>query len=325
VIHRSARGTYLGFHRLCLLFAATQLALLCVTGGALLYTGIRLEWQEVASVRTTAVAFMWIAWLLHVRTPGRHPREWVMAETFLVIALLLTFSNIGSPLQYAIIAFRAPLADAWLAKADALLGVHVPALVSWTAAQPALTAALVAAYTSLLPQFVLPPLVLGCWYRDRKALWEYAWNFQFCLIAALVGLALFPAACAFTYYGFDSLLDQTRFTAQFNAVRNGAMSVLPFDNMEGMITFPSFHVAGGLLVTWAFRRYAAWAAALGLLNAALIVSTVLTGAHYVIDVVAAFAVFGCSVWLWRRVAAGWIEPATRDETRALRHEPAAAA
>lgn len=301
------------------------MALLCVTTGALLYTGMRLEWQELASLRTAAVALMWIGWVLHVLTPGRHPREWVIAETFLVIALLVTFTNIGSPLQYAIIAFRAPLADAWLARADALLGVHVPILVSWTAAQPGLASVLVTVYASLLPQFVLPPLVLGCWYRDRQALWEYAWNFQFCLTAALVGLALFPAACAFTYYGFESLLNQTRFVTQFEAVRSGVMSVVPLNDMEGMITFPSFHVAGGLLVTWAFRRYPVWAVALGLVNVVLIASTVLTGAHYVVDVIAALGVFGCGVWLWRRVAAKWIEPAAADVTVAHQDERVAAA
>jgi len=310
VLPRFVSRPYLGFHRLCALFAVVQVTLLCVTTGALLYTGMRLEWQELASARTAMVVLMWGMWLLHVLTPGRHPREWVVAETFLVIALLITFSNIGSPLQYAIIAFRAPLADAWLAEADALLGVNVPMLVSWTAAQPWLASVLVVIYGSLLPQFVLPPLVLGCWYRDRKALWEYAWNFQFCLIAALVGLALFPAACAFTYYGFDSLLNQTRFTTQFHAVRSGVMSVVPLNDMEGMITFPSFHAAGGLLVTWSFRRYPIWTVALGLINLVLITSTVLTGAHYMVDVIAALGVFGCSLWLWRRVAAEWIEPST---------------
>ena len=323
IVHRAARP-YLGFHRLCAFFGVLQLALLGVTTAALLFTGMRLEWQQLVSLRTAAVALMWIAWGLHVRTPARHPREWVIAETFLVVALLVTFSNIGSPLQYAVIAFREPLADAWLARADALLGVDVPMLVSWTAARPGLVSVLRAVYGSLLPQFVLPPLVLGCWYRDRQALWEYAWNFQMCLCAALVGLALFPAACAFTYYGFDPLLDQTRFTTQFEALRTGVMSVVPLSDMEGMITFPSFHVAGGLLITWSFRRYPVWAVALGLVNAVLIASTVLLGAHYVVDVLAALGVFGSSVWLWRRVAA-WIEPAPVRVTAELREGRVAAA
>src|SRR5690349_15868366 len=116
MIERPAVAHFLGFHRLGVFFAGLQLSLLFVTSAALSWTGMRLEWKELASPSTFAVLLMWSAWLLLVRTPGRHPREWVIAETFLVVALLVTFSNIGSPLQYAIIAFRAPLADPWLAK-----------------------------------------------------------------------------------------------------------------------------------------------------------------------------------------------------------------
>ena len=96
------------------------------------------------------------------------------------------------------------------------------------------------------------------------------------------------------------------------------MAVLPLNNMEGMITFPSFHVAGALLVTWAFRRYPVWGVGLGVINVLMIVSTVMTGAHYVVDVIASFGVFGCSVWLWRRVASAWIEPVSAGVPVVLR-------
>jgi membrane-associated phospholipid phosphatase len=306
--------SHLGFHRLTLIFVIAQLALLALTAVSFLATGLQLEWRELADGRSVAILLIWAMWLFYGMTRGQHERKWVATETFLVVALLLTFSLIGSPLQYALIAFRGPLADAWLAQADAAIGVHVPTLVSWTAAHPWFESVLVAAYGSLLLQFVLPPVVLGIRYRDRKALWEYAWHFQVCLVAALIGLALFPAACAFTYYGFESLLDQTRFITQFEALRNGAMSVVHPRDLEGMITFPSFHAAGGMLITWAFRRYRGWAIALGTLNVLLIAATVLTGAHYAIDVIASVAVFAGSVWLWRRVAVHWIAPAATVAT-----------
>ena len=67
-----------------------------------------------------------------------------------------------------------------------------------------------------------------------------------------------------------------------------------------MISFPSFHVAGALMVTWAFRRRPGWLAVLTALNTALVASTVLTGAHYGVDVVATVALFAVSILLWRR-------------------------
>jgi PAP2 superfamily len=311
---RRQLSPHLGFHRVTLIFVIAQLAMLALTAVSFLATGLRLEWRELLDGRTATILLTWATWVFYGKTRGQRVQNRVVTETFLVVALLLTFSLIGSPLQYAIIAFRGPLADAWLATADAAIGVHVPTLVSWTAAHPWLESILVVAYSTLLLQFVLPPVVLGVRYRDRLALWEYAWNFQACLIAALVGLALFPAACAFTYYGFESLLEQGRFIRQFEALRSGAMTVVHPSDLEGMITFPSFHAAGGLLITWAFRRYRFWAIALGTLNTLLITATVLTGAHYAIDVIAAVAVFAGSVWVWRRVVVHWLEPAATAAT-----------
>jgi hypothetical protein len=115
----------------------------------------------------------------------------------------------------------------------------------------------------------------------------------------LVGVALLPAECAFTYYGFTSLLDQTRFINHFDALRGGIFAEIRYDNIEGLISFPSFHTAGGLMVTWAMRHHRAWLVPVFALNVLLISATVLTGAHYAIDVVVTAVMFAGSVWLWR--------------------------
>jgi hypothetical protein len=211
----------------------------------------------------------------------------------------MLFTNIVGPAQYAAMALRFPLVDPWLAAADAALGIHVPTLTEWTGAHRGLTIVLVLSYFSLLPQFVLPLIVIGLAYRNRELLWEYVFHFHVCLTLTLLAVALVPAACAFSYYGFTSLIDQTRFIRHFDGLRAGTFTQLHLNDLEGMISFPSFHVAGGLMVTWAFRRYRWWAVALGILNVLLISATVLTGAHYGIDVIATFALFAGSVWLWR--------------------------
>jgi hypothetical protein len=54
-------------------------------------------------------------------------------------------------------------------------------------------------------------------------------------------------------------------------------------------------VAGALMVTWAFRQHRWIFAALGSLNVLLIAATVLTGAHYMIDVVVTVAMFALSI------------------------------
>ena len=65
------------------------------------------------------------------------------------------------------------------------------------------------------------------------------------------------------------------------------MTVVDMTNIEGLVSMPSFHAAGALFVTWALRRTWWLFVPVALLNLWLIASTVLTGAHYAIDIVAA--------------------------------------
>jgi hypothetical protein len=231
--------------------------------------------------------------------PGRKAATWIFAEAFLILALLMAVTFIVVPGQYAAAALGRPLADPWLAAADAALGVHVPTLVAWTRTHPWLVQTLSWSYASLIPQLYLPIFVLAFWYRDRTALWEYAFHYHVCLVVTLAFFALFPAVCPFSFYGFDSIVNETRFIAHFGSVRAGLMTVIDPSNTEGLISFPSFHAAGALMTTWALRRSRIWVTLLGVLNTALIAATVLLGVHYVTDLLGTVALCGVSLALYR--------------------------
>jgi hypothetical protein len=94
-------------------------------------------------------------------------------------------------------------------------------------------------------------------------------HFHVCVIVTLLGLALWPAACALTFCGFDSL-DQTRFIRHFHEFRTGAQVLVQPSDVEGLISFPSFHVAGALMVSWAFHRRRWWPIALVMLDPGLV-------------------------------------------------------
>jgi hypothetical protein len=119
-------------------------------------------------------------------------------------------------------------------------------------------------------------------------------------------LALFPAASAFQYLHFQSTLDQSRFITQFDGVRSGVFNSIRFDDLEGLVSMPSFHVAGALIVVWSLRRHGRlfWPAVS--LNVLLAAATVLTGAHYAVDLFGTAAMFAASIWLWNAVARKWI-------------------
>ena len=165
------------------------------------------------------------------------------------------------------------------------------------------------AYLSLLGQFFLPVLVLPVWYRNRSAMWEYAFHFHVCSGITLVCLALWPAAGAFTYYGFKPAFTLTHFIDQFSGAYSGALTTIRPEDMEGLVSMPSFHVAGAVMVTWALRQSRIWLALLIPVNVMLTAATVLTGTHYVADLFGTAAMCAGSLWLYRRFAVRWLVPA----------------
>ena len=91
------------------------------------------------------------------------------------------------------------------------------------------------------------------------------------------------------------------------ALRAGTMRSIALNQLEGLISFPSFHTAAALIFIWTLHtvRYVGWA---GIpLNLALIVATPTVGAHYFIDlvggVVVAFGALAASHLLCRRAKA----------------------
>jgi PAP2 superfamily len=276
---------------------ACQAILLVFTVPLYWNLGLSFAWETLVP-HLVILALVLGTWAHHQLVPDR--RQGLMInDLMLAVFLMLLLTNISSPAQYAAVALTRPLVDQWLAAADAALGVHIPTLVEWTRMHPIVDLLLKVCYFSLLPQFVLAPIAAGLVLKDRKRLWEYVFHFHFCLIVTLACLAVFPAACAFTYYGFESTLDQSRFISQFDALRGGSFGTIRFDDLEGLISMPSFHAAGAMMVTWMFRGCERWLVPVALLNIGLLASTVLTGAHYFIDVLATGVVFITSLVAFR--------------------------
>jgi membrane-associated phospholipid phosphatase len=254
-----------------------------------------IDWATLVPAGAGIAMLLVLAWI--IRRDRHSPSTALVA-----LALIGTCSILLGPAQYLAVDLRRPLIDTWLIAADARMGVSVPALTVWTAQHPWVRHGLVVAYASLLPQFVVPVLVLGFWRPDFDALGEYLFHFHVCAIVTVAALALWPAACGLIYTGPPSLLDHTRFIAHFSGLRAGTFHVIQFNNLEGLISCPSFHVAGAFMVRCATRRHRALFISLGVLNSALIASTVLLGAHYAVDVIATVVMWGGSLAMYR----GWV-------------------
>jgi hypothetical protein len=246
--------------------------------------GLTLDWST-AWLSAVLLAALLIVWLNFYFVPGARG-ELFAAEALFIVLLIVFLTNVASPMQYGAIALGAPYADPWLAAADKAIGVHLPTLAAWTRAHRMVSIAATLSYATLLPQFLFAVIVLAV-LRERERLWEFAFHFHFCLILAVAALTIWPAVCPPTYYNFASTIDMTRLMGQIQGFHDGRMKVVRFDELEGLVSLPSFHVAGALIVTWAFRNRARILIPLIVINIAMILSTFITGVHYVVDVIAA--------------------------------------
>lgn len=288
----------LGVHRLSLLLLAVHAAGLALVVIVALAVGPPVAWHT-AVVPVLLLGVLGVVWTAHVREPG-HAREWVVAETLAAVGVVVLATMWLGPAQYLAAGLGRPLIDPVLAEADRWLGVNVADWARWTATQPRLSMLLTVAYQSLIAQFALAQLTAGLFLRDRAAVWEYSWHFTTCGVVTLVCSALWPAASAFQFLDFESTLSQDRFIRHFTALRAGTLGHIDMRDLEGLISMPSFHVLGALMVTWAVRGHPVTLAIALLVNVLLIPATVLSGAHYLVDVVAALPVFVASVLAWRR-------------------------
>lgn len=258
--------------------------------------GLSVDWST-AWLGAALLGGLLLAWLNFYFVPGGRDERFV-AEALFVVLLMVLLTNVASPMQYGAVAMGSPYADSWLAAADARIGVYVPAMAAWTRAHWTISLLATLAYSTLLPQFLFAAIVLAV-LRERERLWEFAFHFHVCLILTVAALTIWPAVCPPAYYGFASTIDMTRLIGQIKGFHDGTRTVVRFNELEGLVSFPSFHVAGGLIVTWAFRNRRRILIPLIGLNAALAASTFFTGVHYVVDVVATVPLCAVSLAAYR--------------------------
>lgn len=151
-------------------------------------------------------------------------------------------------------------------------------------------------YASLLLQPLALIVVGSIFNPNQLAKFMFAWTISLC-----VCLAIFPFVPALGFYlhnGIDFHAAHSvfvpaawRHAAILLPARGGELSLLGWEHINGIITFPSFHVAAAVLLGWGFLGTPAiirWPALI--LNGLMLMSTVVIGGHYLIDVFAGIAV-----------------------------------
>ncbi len=253
---------------------------------------------------------------LFYRTRRPEPR---IAATLGSVSQIIAYCACGGALSYAVASTGGPAWDATFHAWDRALGLDWRAYLDFVNAHPTLGLALTLAYRSLMPQIALVVVLLGFSGRLR-ALREFVLAFAVAGTGTVLISALTPAMANFVSLGlspadFPNLTPAASYVhvAHLAGLRDGTLRTISLDQIEGIITFPSFHAALGALFLSAFWTVRAARLPALLLNALVVASTPIDGGHYFVDVVAGLVVAVLSIHVARRLTRMRAGAAAADE------------
>ena len=219
------------------------------------------------------------------------------------VSQLLLIATIMGPLTYVATVTNWPLQDHTLLAIDRAMGMDPHTIASYVNDRDWLGGLLVRSYTLIKIILIAIPLVLALTSRFVR-LQVFVLAFSLTLIMTLLISTFTPAVG--TYYGLQidpaqfTSLDASMYQAQLRdilALRDGSLRHLELFKITGIVSFPSFHAASGILYIWALwpvRYLGGVAVALNLL---MIASTPVIGAHYMIDVFGGVVLAVIGIWL----------------------------
>ncbi|WP_292668853.1 phosphatase PAP2 family protein [Mesorhizobium sp.] len=212
------------------------------------------------------------------------------------LALFIPFLFASCLFMYLATATTGALMDARFSGIDAVLGFDWLATVNAANSSPIAASILMFCYHAVGPLMV-GVFVLLAFSSDADALLEFNALLAISTIFTGALMAAFPAAGAYAFYApprdlFSNFtgaggLDHLQTLA---ALRSGAPFSFHVTETIGLVSFPSFHAALGILIVYAVRNIRLLFVVVLTTNAVMIVATLPEGGHHLIDLIAGVAV-----------------------------------
>lgn len=186
--------------------------------------------------------------------------------------------------------------DEILVRWDARLHVDVYDLVAWLHQVPYIKQGLTTVYESLSLELLGVPLVL-IFMRRYALLREY---YTLILISATIGYSIyyfFPTIAPASALGGPYFsVEQYATGLKFNEIHH---HLVPSTQEGGLISFPSFHVIWAWFLVYTVRCWKLLFIVLSCWNTVLVISCVLLGWHYAVDVIGSVGVIIVTHWIDR--------------------------
>jgi hypothetical protein len=239
-----------------------MIGLLIITAALLLWAADRFRHNERLYVIGSGIAFAMIAW----------PALRIFNHLTMTTAL--------------------PWADDMLSEADHMLGLDWLGYITWLNDHPTIFNLIEWTYSGLDSYAGAFFLALAFLPNQRERCFEFVALFIMTAFLCMAVGMFFPAKAAMAHHLPDlgQLLNLrptmgTYHLKELELLRAHPAPWLDLTNLPGLVTFPSFHTAMGLLLIYVCRGNM-WIFGISLsLNMAMITTTPLLGGHYLVDLI----------------------------------------
>lgn len=221
----------------------------------------------------------------------------------LVMSLFLVFTYLAT-------AAAPPLRDDVLVRIDRSLGFDWPSFLAVTNSHPHVAALLSLCYRST--GLLLIGIVVWLSTTGRAIrLAELHAVLALTLLGLTVAMVLVPTAGAFAYYGpaadtfgnFARADEMWSFYATFVALREGTLATIQLSHASGIVSFPSFHAALGVVTVYALRDSRWLVAPVLAINAVMVAATLPVGGHHLAELLAGLSISAAAIATVRRRSA----------------------
>jgi hypothetical protein len=261
------------------------------------------------------------------RTAGR-----AMARKFALLGRggLLLVLLIASFVVFSYLATAAslPLRDGLLATLDEKLGFNWLVFLAIVNASPVVAGVLSFGYHSA--GLLLLAVVVWLAVTEQEARLAGLLAVLALTFAGLaIGMIALPTAGAFAHFAppanmFSNFPDASQmwpFYPTFLALRDGTLGVIDLSASDGIVSFPSFHAALGVVILWGLRghRLLFWPACV--LNAVMLAAVLPVGGHHLCELIAGVLTGLAAIALVHapRLPAAWLLQLVRRTDRVAAH------
>jgi len=194
-------------------------------------------------------------------------------------ALWSLMMAVAPPLTYLCATFNFRLYDDDLVMLDKMLGFDWPNYYKFFTNDKTIAAIFLAIYFSMLLQLFFSVIYFSHvrkYHRNSELFWV---AFISLVITSLLS-GIFPATGALHYY--NTGLNHAVHLHDYAALRSGSISEFVLRDMQGIITFPSFHTAAAVMLAYAYRGTRMFIPVF-CLNVLMLLATPVFGGHYLVD------------------------------------------